>query len=204
MKIHDISILIDKNMLLYPGDKQVIIQQLKNLESEEWNLTEMRMSSHTGTHLDTPKHVLKDGIGIDQLNLARCVGKSIVIDLSSIPFGDKITREHLEQISIEKNDIVLLKTRNSSILTKKYNPDYVDLSIDGAQYLEDKRINAVAIDYLSIGPKEVHETLLKNDVLVYETVNLMNIQPGKYIFVGLPLKIGTEGCPVRAILIENF
>ena len=80
----------------------------------------------------------------------------------------------------------------------------MDLSKDGAQYLVDKGIKAVAIDYLSIGPRDVHDVLLKNDVLVYETVNLTDIHPGKYFFIGLPLKIRTEGCPVRAILIENF
>ena len=157
-----------------------------------------------GTHLDSPKHVLKNGIGIDQIDIEKCSGKCQVINLTSIPFGEKINSTHLKSHPIKENEIILFKTKNSSILNKEYNPDYIELGIEGAKYLVDMKIKAVGIDYLSIGSHEVHEILLKEKILVYEMVNLSNIKPGDYYFMGLPLKIPTEGCPVRAILIEEL
>lgn len=190
-------------MLLYPGDKSIEIRQVKNVDSNDWNLTNITLSSHLGTHVDSPKHVLKDGIGIDQLGIEKFTGNSQVLDLRSIPFGEKITQKHLKPYLIQKNDIILFKTRNSSILNEGYNPNHVELSLLGAQYLVDLKIKAVAIDYLSIGTKDVHEMLLKSNILIYETVNLSDIEAGNYFFMGLPLKIPTEGSPVRAVLIQN-
>lgn len=204
MKVHDISVLIHEKMLLYPGDKSIVIHQVKKVDTDDWNLSNITMSSHLGTHVDSPHHLMKSGRGIDQLEIEKFMGKAKVITLMELNFGEKITMQHLRQYPIQHNDIILFKTKNSTVLNKEYHSDAIELTIEGAQYMVDLKVKAVAIDYLSIGSREVHEVLLKNEILVYETVDLTHIEAGNYFFIGLPLKIPTEGCPVRAILIENF
>jgi len=202
MKIYDLSLVLDRNLLAYPGDPNVEIHQIAGSESE-WNLTTICMSSHSGSHLDAPLHLLKNGIGIMGIQLERCMGYCKVLDLTSIAFGDKITRSHLDQYTIKKNDIILLKTKNSSILTQAFNSQFICLNEEGARYLVESDIKAVGIDYLSIGSKEVHEILLGNAVLIYETLNLQSVSSGRFYFLGLPLRVASEASPVRVILSEN-
>jgi arylformamidase len=63
----------------------------------------------------------------------------------------------------------------------------------------------VGVDYLSVEPfdsgMKVHLTLVPA-MTVFEGLDLRAISAGKYIFVGLPLRINTDGAPARAILIS--
>jgi len=204
MKIFDISVLVHEKMLLYPGDKSIEIQEVKQVESDDWNLTNIILSTHLGTHVDSPQHIAKNGKRIDQMELEKFLGKAQVLDLTELDFGEKIDLRHLQHNSIRHDDIILFKTKNSTVLRGEYIHDAIELTIHAAQYLVDKQIKAVAIDYLSIGSRKVHEKLLNNEILVYETVDLSNVKPGNYYFMGIPLKIPTEGCPVRAVLIDDF
>ena len=70
-----------------------------------------------------------------------------------------------------------------------------------------KKIALFGIDYLSVkkrgGPdNRPHTELLKNRVVIFEGLDLSKAKPGKYFFVGLPLKFaGLDGAPARAILL---
>ena len=86
-----------------------------------------------------------------------------------------------------------------------FEEDYCALNAEGAQYLVDKGIELVGIDYLSIqrfkDPIDTHVILLKNEVVILETIDLRSVEAGIYRLICLPLKIeGIEGCPVRAVL----
>ena len=107
------------------------------------------------------------------------------------------------KFEIREDDIILIKTKNSYSDYRTFQKDFVYLSESGAKYLLNKKIKAFGLDYLSIGPKEVHNLVILNDIIVFENLYLKNITPKRYIFVGLPLKIKLEGAPTRAILIET-
>ena len=50
------------------------------------------------------------------------------------------------------------------------------------------------------GP-EVHQILLAEKVVIVESLNLENVEPGSYELICLPIQLtGLEGAPVRAIL----
>ena len=89
-------------------------------------------------------------------------------------------------------------------MLKEWRTDNIIMDVDAAKFLSELKVRAIGIDYLTIGPKETHEQLLNSYILVYESLNLEFIQAGDYYFIGLPLKISTEGSPVRAVLIEDF
>jgi arylformamidase len=74
----------------------------------------------------------------------------------------------------------------------------------------DHEIKTVGIDYLSVGSpgdgtiEETHKILLGAGVVVLEALQLEDVDPGEYQLIALPLKIaGAEGCPIRAVLIEE-
>lgn len=203
MKIFDISPLIHEKMLIYPGDGKVKFKNLKKAKNGGWNLSEFCMGGHTGSHVDTPLHISVDGKGGDAIDLTLCYGKCDVLDLSNVKIGNQITKSDLEYQSIKLGRIVLLKTQNSNLDRIKFNKQFITLSEDGANYLARFKIKAVGIDYLSLGNHKVHETLLMKGILVYENLDLSNVQPGNYIFSGFPLKMPIEGIPTRCILIKE-
>jgi kynurenine formamidase len=46
--------------------------------------------------------------------------------------------------------------------------------------------------------------LLEKGVVIIESLNLLNVTPGEYQLICLPLKlVGSDGAPARAVLIEN-
>jgi len=55
MKIYDITLPISPDMAVWPGDPSVKIEQLSSIENgDEANVSQIRMSVHTGTHIDAP------------------------------------------------------------------------------------------------------------------------------------------------------
>jgi len=207
MKLIDISLTIQDGMMVYPGNPPVCIKQVQKIPKNSTNVSQLIMGSHTGTHLDAPKHINNKGKGVDQVPLARFYGPSQVLDLTRIPFGKGIEEEHLKKFKITKN-IILLRTKNSKRGYKKFHPDFVYLTEDGAKYLLKKGVKTVGVDYLSIqqfhsGYCAAHCVLLNKNVAIFEGLNLSKAKAGTYTFIGLPLKIKNgDGAPARALLIK--
>ncbi|MHA2226230.1 MAG: cyclase family protein [Candidatus Hodarchaeales archaeon] len=205
MKIIDISLEIEKNMLFYPGDPEFTLTSVFDmLKGDDLNLSKVKMGVHTGSHLDSPLHFIKNGESITDIPLEQFYGDCKVLDLTYLNFGNEITKENLKSQRFDSNSIVLFKTKNSSIIKDRYKEDFVALSFDAAKLLVRSKIKAVGIDYLSIGSPDTHKLLLSKRIIVYEGLILNHVVPGSYIFIGFPLKLmGSEGAPTRAVLIEN-
>lgn len=205
MKIHDLSPEISENMPVYKNkpEKKPKITATRTLK-EGANESKIEFDSHTGSHVDAPYHILADGKTIEKISLDRFMGKCVVLDFTNVK--GVINKNHLRNKNIKKNEIVLLKTKNKA--DKTFNPSFMYLDKNGADYLASKKIKAVGIDNLGIErsqPKhETHKILLKNNVLIFEGLELSKVKEGRYYFHGLPLKIKKgDASPVRAVLIER-
>jgi arylformamidase len=205
MKIIDISLDVGKNMISYPGDPEFTMTSVFNMsKGDDLNLSEVKMGVHTGSHLDSPLHFIKNGESITDMPITQFYGDCIVIDLTYLNFGNEITIESLKSQKFGSNLIVLFKTKNSSVIKNKFREDFITLSLDAARLLVKSKIKAVGIDYLSIGSPDTHKLLLSNRIIVYEGLMLNHVDPGKYTFIGFPLKLtGSEGAPTRAVLIKD-
>lgn len=206
MDIIDISMKIEEGMIYYPGNPQPEIE--KYMERPEDSTTESRIcfGSHTGTHVDAPQHVIEDGMTVDELELENFYGEASVLDLTDCK--EKVSREDLEDKDLD-SDIVLLKTDNSNHGYEKFREDFTYLALEGAKYLIEKGVKTVGIDYLSLvesdGGEEANDAheLANKEMNVIEGLDLRDIEPGNYIFSGMPLKMETDGAPLRAALIEK-
>jgi len=207
MAIFDISIGIDENLPLWPGDPELRLQWAANIEQGDLvNLTELSMGIHTGTHIDAPLHFLPNGKPIDSLSLNVFVGEAQVV---AIPQDvNLITVDILQDVCEINAARILFKTKNSQLWeTSKFQQDYVALEASAAQWLVDQGVQLVGIDYLSIAPFKdpapTHEILLSNDVVIVESLDLRSVEPGLYTLICLPLKlVGREAAPARAILMS--
>jgi arylformamidase len=118
-----------------------------------------------------------------------------------------ITASDLKDLNSRR---VLFKTDNSKLWEsekKEFQKNYVGLDKSAASWIAESNVKLVGIDYLSIArfneTKEVHQILLKNNIIILETLNLSNVEPGIYKLICLPLKISkAEAVPVRAVLIK--
>ncbi|ACI19037.1 cyclase family protein [Dictyoglomus thermophilum] len=201
----DVSLLIREDMLFWPNDPKFQREWVARIsEGKNANLSKLILGSHTGTHIDAPYHFLDNGKTLEKIDIFRFYGFAKVFEIKN---SVKILLQDIESLPIEEGDIVLFKTKNSSLLRENvFHEDYVGLSLEAAKYLVGKRVKTVGIDYLSIGPRgdegrEVHRTLLREEIGIIEGLDLLEVEEGKYFMIALPLKVkGGEGSPVRAIL----
>ncbi len=210
MRIYDISISISPDMPIYPGDPKVRVEpKLRIANGDNANVSLISMGDHTGTHVDPPVHFIPGGKTVDQLDLDILFGTVRVVDMTQVIGA--ITPRDLDDAKLPLPITRLLfKTRNSSMWGREgFDRDYIGISWDAAQWLVDRQIRLVGIDYLSVElyqatAPNTHRTLLGAGVIIVEGLNLKEVPPGDYTLACLPLKIRDgDGGPARAILLEG-
>lgn len=201
----DISVPLSTRTTVYPGNPSVAIEELKS-ETSASTISKLTMGSHTGTHVDAPKHVFEEGAGIGVYDLSDFVGQARVIDCTQDDV--EISKRTLEQSGIQKGERILLKTKNSGRLQEPFFSDFMFLSPEGAAYLAEIGVRLVAIDYFSIKQKgstdnRPHTELLSKNIPIIEGVDLQGIEPGEYFLSALPLRFDElDGAPMRAVLMR--
>lgn len=209
-KIIDISIELSEKTIIYPGDPiPQIYFRLKLANGDIANVGQMNTGTHHGTHIDAPVHFKKGAKTLLEIPLSYWIGKAYVIDLTDI---DKcITKENLTtKTVISKYDKILFKTKNSIKYLKedKFNENFIYIDGSAARYLVDNGVKTVGLDYITVDPFgspdfPAHNTLLGNEVVIIEGINLDGVTEGEYTLVCVPIKIkGADGAPARAILIH--
>lgn len=200
MTIIDVSRPLAENSLTYPGDTPPRFTQR---DAGLYLISELCMSSHSGTHIDAPVHYLKTGQTVDELPLPHLVGPCRVVDVSLA--GPLIRTADLKDRIVGAKRI-LLKTASSGCTS--FQKDYPSLTLDAAHYLTASGTLCIGIDSFSIEKFDcdgsVHRELLSHGCLVIELLDLSQVGEGDYTLYALPLRLtGLDGAPARVILIDN-
>lgn len=208
MRTYDISIRITPDLPTWPGDPKVKFQTLSTIQNGDVaNVTAISMSVHTGTHIDAPLHFFDKGSAVDDIVLKTLIGRAFVLHLPDV---DLVTAEVLEKAELPpRTRRVLLKTRNSDLWAAgvmEFQEDFVAVSPDGAQFLADRGVQLVGVDYLSVAPYnepvKTHQILLDSGIVIVEGLDLSEVSDGRYNLYCLPINLaGVEGAPARAILV---
>lgn len=206
-KIYDITLTLGVESVAYPGDPPYERKVVAALEAgASCNLSALRLSAHSGTHLDFPAHFIASGQTLDQYPAASFILPARVI---SIQDRSAVRPAELTRLRLRKGEAVLFKTRNSRrglAAAGRYTERYVHLSPEAADFLVRKKVALVGIDYVSIDraldpDHPAHHILLGAGVLILEAINLRRVLDGRYTLICLPLKMpGAEASPVRAVL----
>ncbi|WP_425409798.1 cyclase family protein [Hyphococcus sp.] len=213
MIIHDISINIEEDMIYWwEGKKPEMRSVFKISEGAPSEVTRWLLGSHTGTHIDAPRHFIEDGDTVEKLPLDIFVGPARVVDATTADDA-QIDAAMVEKANLNGATRVLFKTSNSTkLLTQKdYKPDFVGITADGAQALVDAGVKFVATDYVTVEAPDqckewpTHHILCGNGVIILENADLAKIEDGEYFLCCLPIKLkGSEGAPARTVLIEGI
>jgi arylformamidase len=202
-EVIDITMNIEQGMPVYPGNPAPEIEEYRSLPEDSTAESEICLGSHTGTHVDAPSHLDRDGKTAEGIRLNEMMGAAEVLDLTDAD-------DHIEASDLPSDldeSIVVLKTENSQRGYEEFREDFTGLKLSAVKELVSSGVETVAVDYLSLTPydgtEEDHEThrLGVTEMNVVEGVRLTGVEPGSYRFVALPLKMSTDATPVRAVLI---
>ncbi|MCL2456204.1 MAG: cyclase family protein [Defluviitaleaceae bacterium] len=189
MKIIDISQELF-SCRVYPGDSQPRFERVATIENDGYNLTNIALNAHNGTHIDAPNHFVAGAKSVSELDLRVFFGECTVAEFSGI---------------IEENDMKkILRTCRERLLIK----GTAELSERAAAILAESHVKLFGVESQSVGnlhsPAPIHIALLKKEIIPLEGLFLAHVTPGEYILAAFPLNMnGADGSPVRAVLIEQ-
>ena len=199
----DVSVPLRPKITVWPGDETLsLTAQSRVANGDASNVSQITLSTHTGTHVDAPWHFEDDGKRLDEVHHAVFFGDATLYDLSHL---DIIGAADLGDTALPPR--ILIKTRASEwSYEEPFHEDFPALDPTAAQRLVDEGVRLVGIDYLSIEPfaqtdGPTHHILLGNEVFIVEGLRLKDILPGTYPFTVLPLPLAAaDGAPARAFL----
>ena len=183
---------------VYLGDPKPEKKELKSIKKGEvYNLTTFSMCAHNGTHIDAPRHFIKDGKAVDEMPLEAFIGMAYVAEHSGI-LTENDARETIEKA--EKHN----KEAAKRILIK----GDVEVSLEAAKVFASSDILLLGNESQTIGPQNapmtVHLALLSVDVILLEGIRLADVSEGVYFLNAAPLNLsGSDGSPCRAVLIDT-
>ncbi|WP_337862409.1 cyclase family protein [Nitrososphaera sp.] len=206
--IIDLTMTVSASIKVFPSSPQPLFRPASTFDAHGYESETVDMSTHTGTHMDTPSHFACGKAPIDRIDASRFVARARLARLKK-KAGETISAAEIGRV--EEGDTIIIATG----WEKHYEEDdYMTcnpgLSREAAEYLARKRVNAVGIDGPSIDPGHdagftAHNVLLPAGVLVIE--NLCNLDKIKndttrFTLVATPLKLaGASGSPIRALAI---
>ena len=210
----DLTRAISTETKVFPGSPLPKFITWNKMEIHNYHSEVVFMSTHTGTHMDAPSHFVTGVSSIDQIPVNRFISRAILIKIAKAS-DELITAREIEASKVnilEGNSVVFSTSWENEVDNDYYFNHSPGLSEDAAEYLIDKRVNAVCIDSPSIDRGSdsnfpVHKLLLSKEILIVENLcHLSKIDNHNFTLIMMPLKLsGASGSPIRAIATsENF
>lgn len=212
MYVIDLSHKIEKDMSVFSNEEIPYIRDIASIKKHGFNEKSISLCSHTGTHIDSPNHILENGNTLDKISVNSFLGKGFLLDLEHLNCSYiELTDLKKYKDCIEKCEYLIIKTGWSKHWKdKKYFYGFPVLTEKAAIWISSlENIKGIGIDTISIDSVEsddlkIHKILLEKEKLIVENLNLIEQMPTEFTFVSLPLNYeNADGSPVRAIAICN-
>lgn len=195
----------------YPGNYRTELETIHDIPSGGYHVAKLTLDTHLGTHLDVPAHVLAGSGTLEQINLSKCVGPAVLLDLDGIGPNGEIEPDHFKPIAHEVREgaRILIRTGwQKHFGSPGFYREFPGLSVAAAKYLAERRIALIGLEPPSVHTRdhlEVHKILLGAGIVIVEALaHLDQIKQSSFTLIALPLKIRDgDGGPVRAIAVEG-
>ena len=196
MNIYDISQEVF-SCHVDPGDPSPEKTVISSMERGAlYNLTAFNMCAHNGTHIDAPRHFIKDGSAVDEVPLDAVVGRAYVAEHSGV-----VSAEDAAAM------IKTAKERDPESARRILIKGDAEVSLEAARVFAESGILLLGNESQTVGPENapmaVHLVLLSANVVLLEGIRLGEIAEGAYLLNAAPLNLaGADGAPCRAALID--
>jgi len=208
--IVDLSHVLLTDLQVYPGDPKVEIKPALTIKEDFVNVLTVNMGSQSGTHVDSPFHVLADGKKLNEVDLSHFIGVGVVIDATGLSDRQEIPTERFTSTTVDGASIALVRTDWSQYFGSQRYLAHPYPNLESLTYLKNHGITTIALDFLSLDrtPATGEEFTLSNhyfwsqgDGLIGENfTGLAQITVDRPYISMLPLNLGaSDGAPVRAI-----
>ena len=197
MKIYDISQEVFSSSV-YPGDPAPEKKQLQSMECGDlYNLTAFSMCAHNGTHVDAPRHFIKNGKAVDEMPLEAFVGLVYVAEHSGVLAGEDAEKIIKKATCTHPESAKRILIKGDAVV-----------SLEAAEVFASAGVLLLGNESQTVGPEEapmaVHLALLGRGVALLEGVRLGEVNEGVYFLSAAPLNLsGSDGAPCRALLIDK-
>ncbi|MFA7076074.1 MAG: cyclase family protein [Candidatus Izemoplasmatales bacterium] len=199
----DLSVRIKKGNLVFPGDQPLEITKVKNTIDDGYNLNQLNLNMHIGTHIDFKNHLYSKEEDVDFENF---MGKANVIKpmiIDGIVSTEDLEEKYQESKYQEK--ILLLDLSHAHKFNSKSYYEYVTFEPKIFKFLKENSIYLLGADlptfaYFKETDLRMHKDLLKNGIYLLENLTNLDKLNNHVYLLSLPLKIeGVEASLVRAI-----
>ena len=204
LKIWDLSLAVDENAEVFPGDTAYSQRLHFSLTPDcPVNVNSITLSPHTGAHADAPMHYANGGASSGELDMAPYLGPCRVIHC--LDCGPLVRPEHIAHALEALPARVLLRTARTASQSRA---SFTAIAPETIEPLATTNIALVGIDTPSIDPATSqslpsHQQLLAHRLRVLENLVLDDVAEGDYELIAVPLKLTrADTSPVRAILRE--
>lgn len=217
--IIDLTMTIEEGLMTFPVHWHPVVEitQLGRFHVEGRESRKLVLGTHTGTHVDAPRHFIRDGKSVDQTDLDIYYGQARVLDFSDLPDMSEVTLKMLQERIGEDFPprIILRYDWDQRISNLEYFSHHPYLSEQACEWLTESGVRLVGTDApMPDDPRNGrgsdrdspnHKILLGSGVAILEyLVNLASIPVRDFVLSAFPLRIsGADGSPVRALAIIN-
>lgn len=182
---------------VFPGDSAPVKNQVMSMEKGSlYNLTELSLCAHNGTHVDAPCHFIRGGKGIDRIPLEKFIGPAYVA-------------EHEGEVTAQDAVTILRKAAESGRGAEKriLIKGKATVTAEAAEIFAGAHIGLIGNESQTVGPEDapmaVHLILLREEIVLLEGIRLGGVREGEYLLNCAPLNLtDTDGSPCRAVLMD--
>ena len=210
----DLTQLLNEKMLVYSDTTPPTFEVTNTVDKDGYREHHISMLSHTGTHIDAPRHIMRDGKSLDQFPLDKFIGSAMVIDCRG---RNDISLDFLQTFEsrITEVEFVLFYTGwQQRWNTESYFDNCPIPTKEAAVWLSQFDLKGVGVDAFSldkIGSATVvneetipnhHVFLTKGVLLIENLTNFDKLPESGFTFQCFPLKVeNADGSPIRAVAI---
>lgn len=201
----DLTHVLKDNVTVYPGTPAPAFPSLCTIENDGFAERSISITTHTGTHMDAPCHILPNTRSLDQFPLDKFMGRGVVVDCTGTNCIS-LTLLQSKEAQIRETDFVLFYTGwQAKWNTPQYFDPFPTLTTEAVNWLLSFPLKALGFDTISVDKMTDealpnHHLLLNCEVLIIENLNnLEQLLDKQFLLYCMPLKIdGSDASPVRA------
>lgn len=213
----DLSHPLEPGMQVFPGDPPVGFRLAASFPADGFQVTDLHLGTHSGTHLDSPLHTVHGGAPVDEIDLASLVGPAHIVHVPGRGPQEVIRWGHVrpQLDGLPPDTIVLFRTGWSQYFGTPRYLEHPVLDVEVAEHLLRAGTRVIGVDTLnpdrtpgpaSTGPLDlpVHAAVLGAGGAILENLtNLDAVTWADPLLSALPLRLrGLDGSPVRAVAMQ--